>query len=121
MNEFGNLVREMRRALNVKLREMAVELDVSVAFLSAVEVGLKAPTDDLVAKIAGFFRKRRHFKTMQIAALYATAARVRRAIDVGDLNGQGREAVAYFARKWRDMDQATRDKFFQEVEKAKGK
>lgn len=115
MNEFGNLVREMRRTMHIKLREMAEALDISVAFLSAVEVGIKQPSDDLVAKIAGYFRKSKKFKAVQIAALYASAARVRRSIDVSSLNGQGREAVAYFAMKWKDMDQETRDKFFRDI------
>jgi hypothetical protein len=70
--------------------------------------------------VAGYFRKRRHFKATQIAALYASAARVRRTVDISGLNEQGRHTVVFLARKWKDMDQETRDKFFKDVQKAKG-
>ena len=120
ISEFGHLVRELRSQVNKTLRAMAEEIGVSPAYLSAVEVGLKSPSEDLVARTAGYFRKFKGLKATQIAAIYAAADRSKRAVDVSSLDGQGRVAVAFFARKWKDMDQNSREKFLRDVETPAG-
>jgi transcriptional regulator with XRE-family HTH domain len=105
----------MREEVGVSLRQMAEEIGFSPTYLSAVEMGEKGVTDDLVDKVVGFLRKRGR-KTKDFARLKAAVDRTRRSVDVGDLNGMGRLAVAEFARKWADFDRETREDFLRRLD-----
>lgn len=119
ITEYGKLVREFRDAFHVSLRQMAVEIDFSPTYLSAVEMGEKSVTEDLVHKVVGFFRKR-GMKTKEIARLRAAADRTRRMVDVSRLDGRSKQAVATFARKLADLDREARELFLRQLDIATG-
>lgn len=52
MKTQGERIRELREGLDLSLRELARNLDVSAAFMSDVELGRRYPTEDILAKIA---------------------------------------------------------------------
>ncbi|HIJ63416.1 MAG TPA: helix-turn-helix domain-containing protein [Rhodospirillaceae bacterium] len=56
MTPFGRQVREMRRRKGVTLKAMAAELNLSAAYLSALEHGRRGkPSPGLVMQILGYF------------------------------------------------------------------
>jgi transcriptional regulator with XRE-family HTH domain len=56
MTPFGARVRELREAKAVPLKQMAIDLHVSSAYLSALEHGNRGrPAPGLVMQIAGYF------------------------------------------------------------------
>lgn len=56
MTPFGVRVRELRAARNMKLKDMAADLQISSAFLSALEHGHRGrPQPGLVMQIANYF------------------------------------------------------------------
>lgn len=57
--EFGKLLRKIRIDRGLLLKDMATGLDVSSAYLSAIETGRKAVTDEVVAKVAKFLEYRK--------------------------------------------------------------
>jgi transcriptional regulator with XRE-family HTH domain len=116
ITEYGRVVREMRERVDVSLRDMADSIDYSPAFLSAVEIGEKGLTDELVDKVVGYLRKTGKFENKELARLRAAGDRTRREVDVSRLNRTGREAVAAFARRWSDLDRQTREDFLRRLD-----
>jgi transcriptional regulator with XRE-family HTH domain len=56
MTPFGAKVRSLRRAHGVTLKKMATDLQISQAYLSALEHGRRGrPTRNLVRQICGYF------------------------------------------------------------------
>lgn len=55
ISEFGLLVRKLRLDHGLKMKDMAESLDVSSAYLSAVELGNRHVTALICAKTYGFF------------------------------------------------------------------
>jgi len=56
MTPFGARVRALRRAQGVTLKNMAADLQISEAYLSALEHGRRGrPTQNLVRQICGYF------------------------------------------------------------------
>ena len=56
MTPFGKRVRELRAAQNIQLKKMALDLNVSAAYLSALEHGNRGrPGPGLVMQIANYF------------------------------------------------------------------
>jgi transcriptional regulator with XRE-family HTH domain len=116
ITEYGRVVREMREHADVSLRQMAEAIGYSPAFLSAVEIGEKGLTDELVDKVVGSLRKSGKFEAKELARLRAAGDRTRREVDVSRLNRTGREAVAAFARRWSDLDRHTREDFLRRLD-----
>ena len=114
ITEYGKVVRQFREETKVSLRQMADEIGFSSTYVSAVEVGEKAVTDDLIDKVIGFFRKRGK-KTKDFAQIRAAVDRTRRTVDVSALDGTGRLAVATFARRLADLDREAREEFLRQV------
>ncbi len=106
----------MREQVDVSLRDVADAIDYSPAFLSAVEIGEKGLTDELVDKVVGYLRKTGKFENKDLARLRAAGDRTRREVDVSRLNRTGREAVAAFARRWSDLDRQTREDFLRRLD-----
>jgi transcriptional regulator with XRE-family HTH domain len=115
ITEYGKVIRDLRKDVRVSLRQMAQEIGFSATYLSAVEIGEKQVTEDLVDKVSGFLRKRGK-KARDLAKLHAAVDRTRRAVDVSELNGESRQAVAVFARKLADLDAAARERFLKQLE-----
>src|SRR4051812_30662538 len=97
LTEYGKVVREVREALNCSLRDMATGIDYSPTFVSACEMGDKTITDDFLAKVAGYLR-RKGAPLKDINRVCGAADRTRNTVDVSRLDGRGRQAVAAFAR-----------------------
>lgn len=56
MTPFGAKLRQLREERNIKLKDMAADLHVSAAYLSALEHGHRGrPAPGLVMQIAGYF------------------------------------------------------------------
>ena len=56
MTPFGKRVRELRRQKRVRLKDMADELQISAAYLSALEHGRRGrPSPILIGQICGYF------------------------------------------------------------------
>jgi hypothetical protein len=103
---------------------MAEAIGLSRTYVSAVEVGDKALTQDFVNKVAGFFR-RKNVPAKKIVGLYATADRsirasdrARHSVNVRLLDAVSRVAVASFARRLLDLDQEKREAFLRRVQHA---
>jgi transcriptional regulator with XRE-family HTH domain len=114
LTEFGKVMRELREIADVSLREMAQAIDLSPTYLSAVEMGEKGVTEELVEKALAFMQKRK-VPMKDLTRLRAAADRIRRAVDVSDLNQIGRRAVATFARRWADLDREARQRFLRQL------
>lgn len=57
MKSLGDRLRELREQDDLSLRELAKKIEnVTAAHLSDIEFGRRHPSDDLLAKLAGFFR-----------------------------------------------------------------
>ena len=53
----GDRLRQLRETQDLSLRELAKQLrDVTAAHLSDIEFGRRFPSDDLLRKLAGFFK-----------------------------------------------------------------
>jgi transcriptional regulator with XRE-family HTH domain len=55
VTDFGLIVRKLRLELNLRMKDMATALDVSSAYLSAVELGNRQLTPQLCARTYGYF------------------------------------------------------------------
>lgn len=115
VTEYGIVIREMRKDVGTSLRQMADEIGLSPTYLSAVEMGEKHVTEELIDKVTGFLRKRGK-KNKDFARLRAAVDRTRRSVDVSGLNSAGRLAVAAFARKWADFDREARETFLRQLD-----
>ena len=119
ITEFGLKNRELREKTNVSLRTMATEIGYSAAYLSAVEIGDKLLTDELLDRVANFYRNLGR-KNIEINSLFAAASRSRKSIDVSFLDGDSRHVVATFAKKLSDMDRDARERFLKRIEASLG-
>lgn len=119
VTEYGKVVRQFRDDVDASLRQMAEEIGFSSTYVSAVELGEKPLTDEMVEKVIGFFRRRKK-KTIDFAQLRAAVDRTRRTLDVSDLDGAARSAVAAFARKLQDLDVQAREKFLRQIDISPG-
>ena len=95
LTEFGKLVRKYRIDVDVTLREMADELGISAAYLSAIEIGRRPLTDQILDGAVAFFKKR----AIDAGQLRDSADRTRRELDLTGLAETDRALVAAFARK----------------------
>lgn len=96
LTEFGAQVRKYRIDVNVTLKTMAEELGVSSAFLSAVEMGRKNLTTDIVEKSVAFFDKR----DIDASDLRTLASRSVKRLDLETFDDKSREMVLAFARRF---------------------
>lgn len=101
LTEFGKAVRMLRLDTEVTLGDMADALEISPAYLSSMETGRREPQETIVERAIEFFEER----GQSAQHLREAADRSRRRIDLSELDGDLRSAVAAFARKApRDAD-----------------
>lgn len=108
LTAFGKLVRKLRIDKGATLKQMADYLEVSSAFLSAVENGKKTPPQRLVEQSCRYFS----LNTEECAELEKAADLSIKEVNIslnGQENGDRRLALA-FARKFKSLDQEQRDK-----------
>lgn len=105
LTRFGKEIRKLRIDNSMLLREMADHLDVSPAWLSAVETGRKNIPDHLVDQIVEFFELQ-----PEIAAeIREAAAKSQREYKIrlqDDADEDRRGLAAVFARRFDDLSPA---------------
>lgn len=111
LTPFGRAVRNGRMEIGARLKDMADFLQVSSAYLSAVETGAKKLTDDLLDGVLSYFRQHSLDVTPIQRAAYQSQEEV--TLDLGNTSAETREVIAAFARRFPDMDDEKVRKFFE--------
>ena len=75
LTEYGAVIRSIRGKLDTSLRQMADAIGVSPTLMSAVEMGERTLTEDLLEKVVGFLRKKK-VQTREITRLCVDLRRV---------------------------------------------
>jgi len=106
ITKFGKALRKYRIDKDVVLGEMAKELGVSSAYLSAVENGKKRITDKLIKSIKEYFSldKKSYRELKNLAELSQASVK----IDLTNSSNDERELVGAFARKIADLSENDR-------------
>ena len=69
INELGKMLRKIRIEKDERLLHMAEKIGVSIAFLSAIETGRKAPPLDIADRIAAAYKMKKTERiTLELAA-----------------------------------------------------
>ncbi len=119
MTPFGEKVRLLRRRRGVTLKRMAADLDVSAAYLSALEHGHRGrPTWDLVQRVCAYF-----------GIIWDEAEELQRlsqishpkvAIDTSGLSPRATELANLLARNIRTMPEERIERLLAEVKDGSG-
>lgn len=105
MTPFGEAVRRLRARKGVSQKEMAQALNVSPAYLSALEHGNRGlPTFDLLQRIAGYFNI--IWDEAEELFLLARSSDPRVVIDTSGLPSEHTEFANRLARQIRNLDSA---------------
>lgn len=105
LTDFGKAVRKARLDANETLATMATSLDVSPAFLSAMETGRKKISEEWVNKINEFFINRGiHIKNLGV---YADVSN--KSVSIAGCDPEKQMLIAGFARS--ELDAETLTKF----------
>ncbi|MBY5840293.1 helix-turn-helix transcriptional regulator [Rhizobium leguminosarum] len=105
MTPFGEAVRRLRARKGVSQKEMAEALNVSPAYLSALEHGKRGlPTFDLLQRIAGYFNI--IWDEAEELFLLARSSDPRVVIDTSGLPPEYTEFANRLARRIRSLDSA---------------
>lgn len=105
ISEFGKFVRHIRVDECENLRQMAEKLEVSVAFLSAVEVGKKQVPKTWAEKLASIYKLDKLNKEKLSNAIDISNGKT--IIDIDKNNDAKREVTLMFARSINSADQKT--------------
>lgn len=101
LTPFGQIVRKKRIDKFLTLKEMADALGVSSAFLSAVEMGRKSISSDLIQKISRYFDLTLEEEGNFIGAADLSKKEVK--IGLEGLSPYHREAAVLLARRFSDL------------------
>ena len=116
LSPFGKEVRKMRieHKDTPNLKDMAEALDVSSAYLSAVETGKKPASSALVEKIADYFNvsARQRTELHQLASKSAKFVQ----LQLTGANSKSRELATAFARRFPGLDEDEVDTWLQFIE-----
>lgn len=104
LTDFGKTVRKARLDANETLATMAESLDVSPAFLSAMETGRKKIPDEWVEKITTFFKD--HGINVEKLGVYADISN--KSVSIANCDPDTQMLIAGFARS--DLDAETLSK-----------
>ena len=104
VTKFGKLLRKLRIDQGQVLKQMADTLNVSSAYLSAIELGKRNIPDDLVESISVKYNildaSLNEFR--EAAELSQSSIKV----NLADSKDQNRETLLAFARKFNELDEA---------------
>jgi transcriptional regulator with XRE-family HTH domain len=95
LTPFGIAIRKLRLDKRLRLLDLARRLNLSAAFISAVETGRKPIPDNFVLQVA----RALELSTDELHALRKAADRTRRHVTIERLPEDQRELVAAFARR----------------------
>lgn len=93
---FGEAMRAIRQAKVLRMIDVAKGMRVSVAYLSAVELGKKKLTDDFLSSVLDYFN-RQGVATQELAK---AGDRTKTEVDLNNVQPEAREFVAAFARRF---------------------
>ena len=103
ISKFGLCIRKIREKENDSLRQMAIKLGVSPAFLSAMEVGRKAIPTDYVEKINCIYNLSEKEIIELENSIYETNERV--PLELKEMNEAQKDISLMFARKIKTADE----------------
>lgn len=109
LTPFGIAVRKLRLEKGLRLIDMAEKLEMSTAFLSAIETGRKPIPDRLVRNISRHLEWPAH----ELALLTSAVDKTRKEVRVDDKKEEDRELIAVFARKKDELPES----FIEEMKK----
>ncbi|ENZ77831.1 MULTISPECIES: helix-turn-helix domain-containing protein [Ralstonia] len=118
LTPFGKAVRKARLDAEVTLSDMAAALDVTSAFLSALETGRKKIPPQLAERVEAYFDKQGvHTEKLQPLADVSN-----KSVSLDGLSPQHQMMVAGFARaSWDQLDSKDLDNLTQLLKKIGGK
>lgn len=102
ISKFGLYIREIRKKENDSLRTMARKMDISAAFLSAMEVGRKAIPNDYIERIAKIYNLNKNEIEELEDVINETNQKV--SIELEKMNENQKEISLMFARKIKNAD-----------------
>src|SRR5258707_454551 len=103
---FGRALRKMRIDRGETLADLAKVLDVSPAFLSAIEIGKKHVPETMFDKLRTHYKlDKQRWNDLRDAE---KSSRSKVAINTSSLDGSTREFVAVFARRFQSLSAADR-------------
>ena len=106
MTPFGEAVRKLRERKGVSQKQMAAALNVSPAYLSALEHGRRGlPTFDQLQRIAGYFNI--IWDEAEELFLLARSSDPRVVVDTSGLSAEHTAFANLLAGRIRDLDQTT--------------
>ncbi|HEK1687829.1 TPA: helix-turn-helix domain-containing protein [Pseudomonas putida] len=117
--QFGKLLRKIRIDRGMLLKDMAAGLDVSSAYLSAIETGRKAVTDDVVAKVAEYLGYPTQSDEYQ--ELYDAAQITKGEVSISTLGASPlkQQAALAFARQFNELEGDDMEKILSLLKAAK--
>lgn len=103
ISKFGVCIRSIREQEKDSLRQMAIKLGVSAAFLSAMEVGRKTIPIEYVEKIKKIYNLSDEQQIQLENSIYETNKRV--PIELAAMNEAQKDISLMFARKIKTADE----------------
>lgn len=103
ISKFGICIRNIREKENDSLRQMAIKLGISAAFLSAMEVGRKQIPLEYVGKIKGIYNLTEEKEIELENSIYETNEKV--PIELALMNEAQKDISLMFARKIKTADE----------------
>jgi len=108
MTPFGAQVRALRKARGVTLKKMAADLQISEAYLSALEHGRRGrPTQHLVRQICGYFNI--IWDEAEALEILARISHPRVVVDTAGLSPKATELANRLAEEIGDLNEPTLD------------
>ncbi len=108
ITSFGRLLRQLRERKGDSLRDLATKLDISAAFLSAMEIGKKKIPNDYACRIAEIYNLNSEELKELEDSITITNKKVM--LDLDNMTDDQVEASLIFARKIKDADSDLLDK-----------
>ncbi|MGM9970913.1 MAG: helix-turn-helix domain-containing protein [Anaeroplasmataceae bacterium] len=103
ISKFGICIRNIREQKNDSLRQMAIKLGISAAFLSAMEVGRKQIPLEYLEKIKGIYNLSEEQEIELENSIYETNERV--PLELSLMNDAQKDVSLMFARKIKTADE----------------
>jgi Zn-dependent peptidase ImmA (M78 family)/plasmid maintenance system antidote protein VapI len=116
LTPFGIEIRKLRLDKGLKLIDVAEALDVSSAFLSAIETGRKPIPPAFIANLT----RTLNLSDAEASVLQRAADRTTKELRVENLNGNQRELIAAFARRFDEVPSDILDKLKESLKSAEG-
>ena len=100
--QLGQFLRKLRIGNNEVLADMAQKLNITSAYLSAIELGKRSIPENLFSNLVEMYQITKEGEVELQKAIDASITSVE--IDLDNISLAGRETVVAFARKLKDLD-----------------